>query len=670
MNRTLVLRPVFGCYNALMSSKKKNFQPGGKLEDLSSKLYSRDGYVEPEMPVNVPKKEEGLGPEVPETWEDFAGEAESVQTKKFFNFNESTMRFLKKFLIFSLLFFVISVAVAAFVFLRGGNQVSTDNVEITVAGPISVGAGETLTYDMTFTNKNNVNLEGANILIEYPKGARTEDGSQELVRESKFLGDIPAGGTVNLHRQAILFGETNEKKTIIVSIEYRVKDSSATYFKEKNYDLEISTSPVSLTVTSFNEIIAGQEFEFMVEVVSNSSTIINGVLIKADYPFGFEFVSSSPSPSFGNNVFSIGDLRPSEKRIYKIRGKLSGQENEEKNFAFSLGTKDKDNEKMIGTLFVISNQTVAIKRPFISLNLSLEGDRSDTFSTGAGDKISGSIDWTNNLPNRITDLEITAKVSGAFSKLDVIANNGFYRSLDDTILWNKTTNNLLAVVNPSESGAVSFSISSLPTSDLVYLSTRGHTITLVISVRARRFSDTNVPEEVTANITRTIKLDSEIGLLGRSLYFTGPFANQGPIPPTANKNTTYTIIWSLTNTLNTVSDVKVRASLPTYVSWVGMVSPSSESVTYDPLSNEVIWNVGDLKAATGFSGQPREAAFQLSVVPSLSQIGEAPSIIGPASVTGIDRFTQSTIRASMRNINTVIEDAFMYSGEATRVIAQ
>jgi hypothetical protein len=167
-----------------------------------------------------------------------------------------------------------------------------------------------------------------------------------------------------------------------------------------------------------------------------------------------------------------------------------------------------------------------------------------------------------------------------------------------------------------------------------------------------------VPEEIISTVSKKIRISSDLALNGRSLYSTGPLKNQGPIPPQAERNTTYTIAWTLTNTLNNVSNAYVRALLPGYVTWVGNTSPSGESVKYDPLTNEVAWDVGEIASLTGFSSAPREVYFQVSLVPSLSQRGSAPTLLGPASVSGKDRYTGAVLKDSTKEITTRIDDGF------------
>ena len=53
----------------------------------------------------------------------------------------------------------------------------------------------------------------------------------------------------------------------------------------------------------------------------------------------------------------------------------------------------------------------------------------------------------------------------------------------------------------------------------------------------------------------------------------GPFENMGPIPPKADNETTYTIIFSLSSPFNDINSVEVTGSLPSYIAWKNLTSP-------------------------------------------------------------------------------------------------
>src|SRR3989344_2721172 len=536
----------------MANPEKKQFS-FNKLKSVESGLYSR-GTQQKGAP-SEPASQGGQAPDVPSEWKEETDIEQVEKPRKTLTISGNAMR---KMLLVAIVFFLISGAFASYFFFGGINRVSTDNVKIVINGPASIGAGEPLSFDFSIQNENNVALEGVNLLVEYPIGTRTADnGLSELLRDSEQLGDISVGGTVQRTQRATLFGEADTTQRIIVSVEYRVKDSSATYFKEENYDVVISTSPVRMTVNSVSEVVSGNDVELSVEVVSNSSTIVSWLMLKVDYPFGFTYSSASPVPAYGNNVFSLGDLNPADRRVIRIRGKVAGQEGEDKLFRVTLGLPDKRDERQIGTTFLTSTQTIAIKRPFVSASLSLDGSSEEVYATQAGESIEGEISWANNLTSRIIDLEIQVKLTGnALNRLSVnVGGNGFYRSIDNIVLWDKTTSQQFAVVEPGDSGVVSFSFSSLPVSSLLYAGAKGNEISLDVSIRARRLSDTSSSEQITSCTSKKVRLSSNVAVTGRGLYFTGPFSNQGPIPPKAERNTTYTVVWSLTNTLNSISNV-------------------------------------------------------------------------------------------------------------------
>ena len=567
---------------------------------------------------------------------------------------------MKKILMATGGFFVVSLGVAAFIFFGGGNQISNENVVITVNGPTTVGAGEPLSFDVLVRNDNSVALEAVKLLIDYPDGTRTADAEQkELPRDlDETIGTIATGNSITRTKQAVLFGEADTTQHIIISVEYRVKDSSATYYKEQYYDLLISTAPVRMTINSVDEAVSGNEIELSAEITSNSTTVVSGLMLKVDYPFGFKFSSAAPAPTYNNNVFVLGDLAPADRRVIRIRGSVTGQEGENRLLRFNLGTPDRRDSRLMGTIFLSSSQSIALKRPFVSAVLTLNGSDEEVYSATPGQRISGEISWANNLDSRIADLEIKVKLSGdSLNRASVTAGSGgFYHSVENTVLWDKSTSPAFTVIEPGENGLLAFSFASLPLSSLMYSGITGNEMSIEMTVNARRLSGTNIPDQIVTGVSRKVRISSGIALAARSLYFTGPFPNQGPIPPQADRNTTYTIVWSLTNTLNDASNVQVSGTLPTYISWLENASPG-EIVTYDTANRQVLWDVGDLQAGTGFSNSPREVSFQVSLVPSLSQLGNAPVLVSESVVSGVDRYSNAPLKMTAKAVTTKIEDA-------------
>jgi len=576
---------------------------------------------------------------------------------------------VKLLLLASVGFFFFAAAVAIYVFYAGINLVSTDNVNISAIVPVQVPGGEVTVFKVNIENDNDVDLEGAVLTVTFPEGTKkSTDIGADLRRYTETVGVVPKGGVAMREIEAVFFGEENTQKEILISIEYRIKGSNALLYKEKVYDFLLTAAPVSMSVQGLKEIQSGQEVEFNVTLVSNSKTSVNDLLLKAEYPFGFEFKSASPKSTFANNIWKIDRIDPAEKRVFKIRGTIVGQNEEERVFRFSIGIRDKQNEKLIGTTFLSVQHGIIVERPFIGVDIAMDGEIAEEHVVRPGTKVRADVLWSNNLPNRIIDSVIEVKLNGnLFIPRDVSADQGFYRSQDNLIIWDQTGNPTLTVLEPGTKGAVGFGMGMVPTASIVGMGIKNPEMSFSVSVKGKRLAENAVPEEIDAFITKKVKFATEVNFSSRSSYALGAIPNRGPIPPRVGQETTYTVIWTLMNTSNTVTGGQVKAILPSYMKWMGVVNPSTENVSFQPVGGTVTWDVGAIKPYTGFSGTPREVAFQVSIVPSLSQLDTAPVILREATFLGTDEFTGTQFRIVRPDISTETRSDPGYSESTSNV---
>jgi hypothetical protein len=279
----------------------------------------------------------------------------------------------------------------------------------------------------------------------------------------------------------------------------------------------------------------------------------------------------------------------------------------------------------------------------------LNGQATPLYLSTAGEKIRGDISWVNNLPGKILDGEITVRLIGStFDKTSVTASKGFYRSSDNVILWTAQDEPELEEIQPGGTGHVTFSLSALSLASLRSLGVNAPEFTLEVNFTGRRVAAGAVNQNVDSTITRAVRIQTNANLAGKVLYFAGPFTNTGPIPPRVDQETSYTIVWSLNPSFNNVSDVEVSAILPSYVKWLNVKSPQSEDISFDTSRGAVVWNVGTLQSGTAI----REVAFQVSMQASLSQVGESPTLVQTAKLTGTDAFTNSPVTAGIRELTT------------------
>ena len=615
-----------------------------KLSKLQKSLYSRNA------PDIAKKNTAAFKPEqnsVPTDWQ----HPDEPYQEKPVEYEDTGMSFFTKLFVGSLIFFVLAVGMSLIFLFKGANIVSADNIDISVSGPLSTGAGDEFPFDVQVYNKNNIKLEVVDLSVEFPSGTvNPDDAGAEYKRYREVLPDIEPGAYAQKTIRTILYGEENSKKTIMIKVEYRIKGSNALYYKEKPYEVIINAAPVSMMITSFKEIQSSQEFEVTVQVSSNSQQVLKNMMLRAYYPFGFTFTSADVKPLADNATWRLGDLKPQEKKTIKFKGRIEGQDDEERVFRFSTGLQSAKNDRLIGTEFVSSSQALRIKKPFLTTKLILNGTEGNgDFVAQYDQTVSAEVEWFNNLPTSVTDAEIRLKFAGiVFDKASVDPGDGLFKSAENEIVWNTQTTKELRSIAAGESGKVSFRFT--PRSKGTQTNP---TMTADVSIKARRAAESNVPENLTSNSMRTIKVASSAGIGAVIVRSTGPFQNTGPMPPRAEQVTTYTVLLTLTNTSNGIANAEVRTELPPYVKWTGKINPQNEDITYNQKDGSVVWKIGDVPAYTGFGASRREAAFQISFEPSVNQIGQSLlTLVKDTEFEAIDIFTGTTIQSTRSALTT------------------
>ena len=577
----------------------------------------------------------------------------------------------EKILLGTFIFFILSLGFTFFKFFGGSNIISGNNIDILVSGPVSVSGGEEFSLNVEVKNNNNIDLQVVDLQVEFPDGTRnTDDLSRELKRYSEILGSIDVGNSEERIIKAVLFGEENSQKEISINVEYRIPGSNAVFNKQKIYSLLVNSSPVNIKIVGVDEVNSNQQEDFEVEIVSNSLTKINDLVLKIDYPFGFNIISSNPiSNEKNNNIFVLGDLEPGGKRTIKISTIIQGQGGENRIIKFIVGTPQEGDNAIIKVPFSITSKEVAIKESFISLDFGLNGLLGDKISIRNGNNVESIIAWKNNLSEKIYNMSVKLKISGlALDKSSVEVEGGFYDSYTNTIIFDKQYNENFSIIKPADSGILKFNFNILPQVSKPQVSFSNSVIKIETVVTGSLIDEEATRSEVLFSNSKDIRVTSDINLLSRAFRTVGPFENTGPIPPKVDNKTTYTITWTVTNSFNNLKDVKVTSFLSPNIGWIGNMDPENKKVVFNSDTGEIIWDIGDMKMDTGDKNPAETVSFQVFIIPSASQIGKEVNLLEETIVSGVDVFSDEKIVNSKPLINTNIISDPSYFKDIGRVV--
>ncbi len=624
-----------------------------KIERLRRAMYSRE--MSPKLKERERREMDEIRPIVGEDWQRHEPQLENTMVAP------RTIGMARKVLWWVLagavLFFIAAGGFFVYYFAlgTGASPASPNNIDITISGPPQIAGGEATELQVTVTNRNQVSLQLADIVITYPTGTRSPtDLSTDLSNQRISLGTIEPGGKRQGTISAIFSGSSSSDANVKVDLEYRLAGSSALFVASSEYHSTFSSSALSVTVDGNNETISGQPIAFTVTVASNANTTVKDALLAVSYPFGFVLTSATPAAKTAG-VWELGDLAPGQKRDITIRGTLSGESGDQRVFRFSSGTRAKPQDTTIKTNLADSTFKMKISEPFLGLAVAVNKTSGASAAVSPGDNVNAVVSWQNNLPTAITDAVIVARLSGIqIDGATVHSIDGFFRSTDDVVLWDKTTTNgVFANIAAGAKGTVGFSF-QMPSSD-VLKNIRDPYLTITVNAAGKRLSEDGVPENLQATASQRVALASDLKLTAQGLYYANPFGSSGPMPPKSGTETTYAVVFTLTNTTNKIEGAKLKATLPAYVRWTGIYSPATEKISFNQNDGTFSWDIGTIEPGVGLNGiPPRQAAVAIGFTPSTSQIGQEPILLQTIGLTGTDSSTGQAVKKTVKNVTTNI----------------
>ncbi len=622
-----------------------------KIEDIKRRLYDPKD-------TGVDRRHEGvLHPQnfkVANEWkEDVKSENSSMNT----TIKKPKTSFFKKFFVISVIFFIGAIGFAFYMYTTGGISVSSDNIDITVLGNAFTKGGDELPLQIEITNRNNADLELADLLIEYPRGA--SDNASDVIRlPRETIGTIKKGQSITRNVKVSLFGDEKSVRNVKISLQYHPEGSNAIFTKDKEYQVTISSAPLSLRIDAPDQATSNQLVSFTINATLNTSLPQETTMLQVTYPPNFVFDSATPQPTIGQSVWSLASLTQANPVQITVKGRLIGQDGDQQVFHVYAGTTSPTDLSVVNVVYTSLLQTVTITKPFLEARILVNGQNLPTYTASGGESVSSEISWVNNLSTRITDAQIIVNMSGnAFDKSTVNPREGFYDSSNNRIIWDKNTIPELGSIEPGASGVVSFNFkpkSLIGASNTI----KDPQVELDVSIKGNQPSVGSTFSDVNNFAKKIVKIVSDFQIASSASF------TSGPLPPKAESETTYTITWTLSNSANTVNQAQARSILPIYVTWVGPKPGSIEKVAYNATTREVVWDIGTVRSYTGLETS-REVSFMVALKPSLAQVGSVPQLMKDVFLSGTDSFTNTVVKSSRGPITTLItsDQNFQYGNE-------
>jgi hypothetical protein len=539
--------------------------------------------------------------------------------------------------LFKILILVFLLTGAFFYWNFKKNVYSKEVLKLEILGPSEVTVGKEVEFIVKYKNNGNFRLEEPELIFEPPDGSLKNDelAKREVLKEEKLGVAIYPGEENSFSFKMRIFGKEGEVKVAKATMSFRPKNLKARYSVSTSFPTQIKSVPITFEFDLPSKIETGKELNFKLDYFSNVDLPLTNLRVQVDYPQSFEFFSSTPK-SIEKTEWEIPVLNRTEGGRIEIQGKISGEIGKVEIFKARIGLL-KENQ------FIVLKEIekgVEIVKPSIFLRQEINGN--PQYVATPGEWLHYTIYFKNIGDEEMKNLFLISKLEGdAFDFQTIKSDLGECKPGDDSVIFDWRRVPKLQYLAPTDEGKVDF-----------WIKLKDDLGNVKNPILKNKVFILQMREEFVT------KISSKIEVSQKGFYYDEVFGNSGPIPPRVGETTTYTILWQVKNYYSDVKDVKVRAKLPEYVNLTGKIFPEemASKFSFDPNSREIVWSLGDLERGKGVFTPPLSIAFQIAFLPTESQRGQTPEIIGEIKISGEDTWTEKILEATSTPITTALPD--------------
>lgn len=618
------------------------------LDELNDKLHSRDFHADR---VRKPTMFEPQGvipdialPEISQTenWQDPAATLKAEET--LVPHKPSPHRKYWRVLAMAVGGVVLVAILAGMVVKINTSRFSENNIKVALSGASDVSSAERVTFTFDYNNDNWVKLRNATIVFDYPESFHPDAAPDLAVSQSraeKKLGDIASHSQGKVTLSGKFYGFRGEQAVLSGTLRYSPSTSSSTFEKRTQKNVRVASSSLFFEIIAPTELASGQEVQYEIHYGNDGEMSFPNLRVRMDYPDTFVFTDADPRPLDGNGstVWSVGTLGPHADGRIVIRGRLSGERDQQKSVHGAIGFFQGD-----GSFAMYSEhekRTRVVASP-LAITLSVNGqERSGVLD--AGDGLDYVVQYKNEGNVGIRDAILTVEMNSPYIDPSTIqfegGAQGSYNQSSKVILWKASDMSALSRIEPGQGGKAAFRVQTYSDMGGRFSTARELQYQSVAKIDSPDIPAIVGITKVVASSVFTMKFNTSVTHGVRVSYQDGTFSDSGPLPPVVGQETTYTLHYTLSNTWNDVEGGRVKILFPTGIRYTGQRSPESEKMVFNERANELSWDVGTLRAGT-----TRTLAFQVGVTPEPGNTGQDVALISQSTFTGKDTFTGQDLK--------------------------
>lgn len=491
----------------------------------------------------------------------------------------------------------------------------------------------------------------ASFIITAPSDANSSSTSTPQTRVWQ-IGALSAKENTLLEVRGMVLSPLEERIKIIARTEGFTNNQES--FSETNVLVVQATDPALATTISIPQsALTGESFPLIIHYTNQSSLTLKNPIVRFELPSSF-LLNNKPS-SWQDQSITLPTLTPDARGSLELNGTLSADPRAA-SVSITLHTSAEINGRRVTQEDLLSSLIIKPTGVKVSLK-SLEANG----IPGAPLHLTVSLDHTGS--ETFQTVSVCVPLSLQSINKESIKGEGIL--IDNQYCLTPAEQHELEEIKNGFHGEWPITFSLQNSTAGAESDTHKNAI-LALTPRAV-LSLPNITPRVKLFLSGSelrIPLTTTLALSAMGRYFTneGDQLGRGPLPPQAGKTTKYWIGWALRSSTNAIKTIVLRAILPASIQWSGksMVN-KGKNMIYDPATREVRWT-HDLLEPTSDECACAEGGFEVLLTPLIEDIGTTPTLVKDISLDGIDIWTETPVRATVKDITTKLEDDALARG--------
>ena len=509
-------------------------------------------------------------------------------------------------------------------------QIQVDVVSFPEDAEIKIG--QQSIFDIVVTNNSQTNIEDIRIAV-WLSDSLVFTEQETLTRKVFEPEDIQSGG--QFKESITVHPVSTEEASVTVRVQYTPQDRKLRYTTNKTHDVVIGSLDAEIEVDLPESVFVDEEITGTISITPGSSLSQEDLLVRLKTPSDFEITSAKPEfQSKQTSSWELESTGPGLEQSFEFKG--SSTRANSVDFEIEVGRF----EGLAFRALSVHKKTVEVSHTPLLTNIEfLDGDNIGR----SEDTISLSVSVSNRGDVDVEDLVVKIGIPET-----IVESGSFTSQYTNRVVAGKREIGhqqvpMLRSLAPSQEQSVEFSVRLRDFSLFTPSIEKQYEFTVEVSATADR-------RTITSEDTADLVIQGNTVLTQRVLRDSSLLNGQGPLPPEVDEDTSYIVVWELSNDINSLADTKVEASLPRWVDWRGVSVPSNEEIEYDPNGNTISWHVGSLES------MQRLVHFEIWITPQDDHFDKRPTLMHSTVLTARNKATRNVVNQRIGSVTTALPD--------------